>query len=759
MPKPGYYAVRKGKKTGVFKSWDACEPLVIGYPGAVYKKFKTLAEAQHYLGPSSSEKDQDTDTGNKRSFDDFQQSSNVVESSSASTTHNAMQNGRNEAVIYAVRRGFSTGLFYSWRQCMLQTNGYPNALFGKFESLTEAQAFLTQPLSPSKPTSTLDEEDSAPPPPPSKEPITLSVEQYKGLKRILAGHNVFLSGSAGTGKSFLVQILREVYQSKGKIKQLAITASTGCAACGINGQTIHAWAGVGTGLGSNLTAAELSVKLGKHNRDNWKGTKLLLIDEISMISAAEFEKLSDLAGMVLQRPHLPFGGLQIVLIGDFLQLPPVSKHAPASFCFESTLWKEKLFPDYLHENMIILTKIQRQKEKKFQRILDSIRLGIVTPEVDWFLRQKSVPQIPLMKTYKSNCCEGVTSKASPWFTDQHRRGASSKCVKLYSRVADVTRVNALYLNSLISKERIIIKAHDTVAPKEYTFDPETSRLHRLDHEVPAVKSLELKIGAQVMLIANLNTTLGLVNGARGRVVSFVVSHDTEIGEVVLPVVRFTIESSTHSSAQLENNYREAVSSTRLSADNRGYNIFASMGYSAWNGLGKHEQGSPDPIASPLVNQCSMGLSSRNVNATIERTLEFYEFHLKNSNEKVLATRRQVPLILAHAITIHKTQGMSIPDVEVNMEGIFTSGQAYVALSRAQSAEGLKITGYNNKLVFPNATAVRFYNDIIRENTGGDKSIQKGCFSPSQGRAVMTTSAAVVTSVYELCNTCHANDLI
>jgi ATP-dependent DNA helicase PIF1 len=93
---------------------------------------------------------------------------------------------------------------------------------------------------------------------------------------------------------------------------LAVTASTGCAACGIKGQTIHAWAGVGTGLGSDLTAEDLFMKLGKQNKRNWAVTRVLLIDEISMISAKDLDKLSELACIARNNRSQPFGGMQVI---------------------------------------------------------------------------------------------------------------------------------------------------------------------------------------------------------------------------------------------------------------------------------------------------------------------------------------------------------------------------------------------------------------------------------------------------------------
>ena len=440
---------------------------------------------------------------------------------------------------------------------------------------------------------------------------------------------------------------------------MAVTASTGCAACGVQGQTIHAWAGVGTGLGSDLSAEELFQKVGKHNKKNFREARVLLIDEISMISAKELDKLSELAGLVRHNStSLPFGGLQLVLCGDFLQLPPVSKqHSPASFCFEAQVWKQ-LFPPHLrHQNTIILEKIQRQKEPVFQRILNSLRFGIVTPEVDWFLRRKAFNSSTT--PVRSSCTDPDTTSSSPWFTNTTGGNRHQHSVKLYSRVEDVTRVNMSSLAALPSTHTVTFLAQDSLhvdSTSALGTSATKSLYNRLNAETRAVHTLELKVGAQVMLIANLDTGLGLVNGARGRVVRFEVSQDDVTGEeVLLPVVRFSINSSNLSHAEMkeEKQRRVAAMQNRLPVSNRGYQLFTALGYQAWDGLGAEQQGDVDPIACPLSSQCSMGLASQNIQATVERTIDFYQFYLKNSVEKIVATRRQVPLMLAYAITIHK----------------------------------------------------------------------------------------------------------
>jgi ATP-dependent DNA helicase PIF1 len=177
----------------------------------------------------------------------------------------------------------------------------------------------------------------------------LSQEQQLVVEYVLQGKNIFFTGCAGTGKS---TVLRTIIGMLPRFSTY-VTASTGIAAVNIGGITLHSWAGIGKGEGSAPDLAKylcilyystysISHILDGHHRTWWERCKVLIIDEISMIDAELFEKL-DFIGRVIRRTNKPFGGIQLVVSGDFFQLPPVTnslEDKPREFCFKSPKWTE-----------------------------------------------------------------------------------------------------------------------------------------------------------------------------------------------------------------------------------------------------------------------------------------------------------------------------------------------------------------------------------------------------------------------------------
>ncbi|CAM9188589.1 unnamed protein product, partial [Ectocarpus fasciculatus] len=417
---------------------------------------------------------------------------------------------------------------------------------------------------------------------------------------MLRGESIFLSGPGGVGKSFVVRVFSNVMKSCRGIpgaKRVAFTATTGCAACGISGETIHSWAGVGTSLSSDLTAMQLNWRLDKAAKQRWRNTDCLVIEEISMMSASSLDKLSQLASVVREN-KLPFGGLQVILCGDLFQLPPVE--STASYCFQADVWPQ-LFAS--PQSVVLLTGIIRQEDESFCQLLNELRWGYISENTNSVLTMKSTL--------------GGTSKSM----------SASGAVKLFSLKKDVSRINTQNL-SILQGRSVIYEAMDSN-------HGESNWSCRLDRETRAERTVELKVGAKVMLLQNLSCSVGLANGTIGEVVRF----ESKSGDDsdLLPVVRFLI---------------------------------------------------PRIIG--------------------ERTIDFEKFHLMDAYQEILATRKQIPLALAYAITIHKAQGMSIPFLEVDMRGTFACGQAYVALSRAITFDGLVLSSYFPRLFKTDPTVVKFY---------------------------------------------------
>jgi ATP-dependent DNA helicase PIF1 len=203
----------------------------------------------------------------------------------------------------------------------------------------------------------------------------LSEEQRQIIEIVNKGASVFFTGSAGTGKSVLMRAiiakLRDFYSKEPD--RVAVTASTGLAACNIEGITLHSFAGIGLG---KEAAPELVKKIRRNQKlkQRWQRTKVLIIDEISMVDGDLFDKLEQIARS-LRNNGMPFGGIQLVVTGDFFQLPPVpEKNSIAKFAFDAGTWNTTI------QHTILLTHVFRQKDPVFANMLNEMRLGKLTPQ-------------------------------------------------------------------------------------------------------------------------------------------------------------------------------------------------------------------------------------------------------------------------------------------------------------------------------------------------------------------------------------------
>ncbi|KAM5338542.1 ATP-dependent DNA helicase PIF1 isoform 1-T1 [Glossophaga mutica] len=424
--------------------------------------------------------------------------------------------------------------------------------------------------------------------PPTK--LQLSEEQAAVLRVVLKGQSIFFTGSAGTGKSYLLKRILGSLPPTGTVA----TASTGVAACHIGGTTLHAFAGIGSGQASLAQCVALAQRPGV--RQGWLSCQRLVIDEISMVEADLFDKLEAVARAVRQQ-NKPFGGIQLIICGDFLQLPPVTKGSqPPQFCFQAKSWR-RCVPVTLE-----LTKVWRQADRTFISLLQAVRLG--------------------------RCSEEVTRQLQATATHQVGRDGIV-ATRLCTHQDDVALTNERRLQELPGKVHSF-EAMDS--------DPEQART--LDVQCPVSKLLQLKLGAQVMLVKNLAVSRGLVNGARGVVVGF------EMEGRGLPQVRFLCGVT------------EVIRADR-------WTVQATGGQ--------------------------------------------------------LLSRRQLPLQLAWAISIHKSQGMSLDCVEISLSRVFASGQAYVALSRARSLQGLRVLDFDPTVVRCDPRVLRFYATLRRSSDLGLES--------------------------------------
>lgn len=298
--------------------------------------------------------------------------------------------------------------------------------------------------------------------------------QDKALAFLKSGKNVFLTGSAGTGKTFVLN--QYITYLKERKVPVAVTASTGIAATHMNGLTIHSWAGIG--VKEHLTKANLvSMKGKKYLSKHLDKVKVLIIDEISMLHKKQFE----LVNTVLQyfkNNQEAFGGIQVVVAGDFFQLPPVGNQGELSrdkFTFMSDAWVNANFA------VCYLTEQFRQTTNSLNTILNEIRRGGVTQN-SYQLLNKAI---------------------------QFSNKNNIEPTKLYTHNVDVDRINLEFLNNLPGSEKVI-KAK-TKGNKKL--------IETLNNSVLASEKLQLKIGAKVMFVKN-NAEKGYVNGSLGIVNGF-----------------------------------------------------------------------------------------------------------------------------------------------------------------------------------------------------------------------------------------------
>ena len=389
------------------------------------------------------------------------------------------------------------------------------------------------------------------------------MRQLQALEIMMKGASVFLTGAPGAGKTYTLNSFISFAKKAGK--NVAVTASTGIAATHIGGVTIHSWSGLG--IKDSLSQFDLD-KLKKSAKyvKRYNSTDVLVIDEVSMLHGTRLDMVNVVAKTIRQNDE-PFGGMQVILVGDLFQLPPITRGGGMTdFVHLSAAWDE------LQPKICYLTEQHRVGAGDvLLDLLGAMRRGDVNELHEIALRDRleSNPESDLIVT------------------------------KLYSHNADVDTINLKHLNDLTGDTHRFTMS----------FSGTKSKHEQLAKGILAPEILELKRGAEVMFVAN-NFPLGFVNGTRGTVIDF-----------------------------------------------RG--------------------------DSPVV------LTSGGKEVTVES----HSWAVEEDGKKV-AEAAQLPLRLAWAITIHKSQGMSLDAAEIDLSRSFTPGMGYVALSRVRSMDGIYLRGIN-----------------------------------------------------------------
>jgi len=426
--------------------------------------------------------------------------------------------------------------------------------------------------------------------------------QRDALNILKTGKNVFITGPAGSGKTYVLN--EYIKYLKEHDVSIGITASTGIAATHMGGVTIHSWSGIGVKDRLSLQDIE-EIAEKSYIKSKVQAAKVLVIDEVSMLHHFRLDLINRVLKHV-RRSNEPFGGLQIVLCGDFFQLPPVSRmgEPDASFVYNSQSWKEGQFVVcYLHENY-------RQGDDPILNILNEIRTGEVSDESREQLRSRYISNI-----------QGIDVNVN------------YESTRLYTHNIDVDKVNEIELNKVEANEFVY----------EMSSRGKKPLIEMLKKSCLAPEFLRLRKGARVMCVKN-NFEKGYVNGTLGVVVSCAPDSD--------PVIR---SAST-----------------------------------------------PDFPEGRLL--------------TIEKATWMIE-----DGGRLLAELNQYPLRLAWAITVHKSQGMSLDSILVDLSKVFESGMGYVALSRVRTLAGLSILGFNENAFAVNVQVLE-YDRHLKELSAKAESV-------------------------------------
>ena len=424
--------------------------------------------------------------------------------------------------------------------------------------------------------------------------IFKETEQYKNLtsdqkffsKLFFSGGFYHLSGEAGTGKSFVIKCLFD-FMNKYELP-FAKTATTGVAAFNIGGSTIHSFFGVGHGS-EDVGYLINKIKVNKKVTARIKGINCLLIDEVSMLTGSLFNKI-DLICKYFRGNQKPFGGIKtIIACGDFCQLGAIFKDNDSKeYAFESRAWKEAEFKN------IILKEIVRQKDFDFASFLSRVRVGD-TSDMS-LIKNRFGAKFP---------SDGINP------------------VYVFCKNKDVDNFNTKEL------------AKNKNFPKTFT-----AKLNGQDYvkealikNCPSPEILTLKVGATVMITANIDQDRGMVNGTIGFVKSF-----TNDGPIV---------QTKNGCILIENNRWEIKEQV------------------------------------------------------------FEEGKIKY---RVIGSMEQLPLKIAYAVSTHKVQGTTLDRAILDMEGAFSAGQMYVALSRVRDLESVSIVNFPTRKIFANEQCLEFYRN-------------------------------------------------
>lgn len=661
--KPKYYAVAGGHAPGVYTNWADVERQIKGYSGAKQQKFSTEAAALSYLD---------------------QQRSIVRTALNRRDAHRELPQIIPPAYFdppLGTSYPHPLPVFLPPQHPQMASHSSPgrNVMNTDYTSTSTHLQALRALNSASLPAPPIDESFAAEPEP------TLSAEQQQVVDLILQGHNVFYTGSAGCGKSTILKVFVKKMQAQNK--RVKIVAPTNLAALNVNGQTTWSYAGWTPDSMKKPLDKLMQAAHGTEVSERFDSTDVLVLDEVSMVENLMFERLNCImkASIGEKKGGGAFGGVQVIVTGDFCQLAPVkpfrhcigcgwelipdNKYSPKEhrcenrrcnrdvfydidkWAFRSEAWQECNFK---HIN---LTEIHRQHDKMFISILQRIRTeGVILP----------------------NHARVLLNHTSE----------TEDAIKLFARREDVDRTNNENINKLAAVARTY-KCIDHFDWKPHHRDDKSlekntrladdgnGTLHALkEHRYEVF--IQLKEGMRVVLQANLEPTAGLVNGSQGSIIGF-----EPYDPAKLP-------------RKLENrDTAGTLTAVSLRGTHAKYfeqqiKIFATQNqHQPWP-IVKFDNG----LLKTIYADCTAN-------------------ELGNEEPYSLLSRTQIPLMAGYAITVHKSQGMTLDRVIVDLGRAFEPSQIYVALSRARSLKGLKVVALPQRnLGGANAQVKEFFAEYL-----------------------------------------------
>ncbi len=420
--------------------------------------------------------------------------------------------------------------------------------------------------------------------------LPLGADHQQSLDSVIDGENVLITGPAGTGKSFLIdRIVRQLSKVGTNVVR---TSSTGVSAVNIGGRTIHSF--LGTAINGSIPQLQNAIEndrvyLSGKLTSRVRKMDALIIDEVSMLSG-DYIDMVDYWLKELRESDAPFGGVQIIMTGDFFQLPPVQteeSHLLNHFAFQALCWSN------LGIKVCYLNQCFRQDDPEFLTHLGNIRVGYIPQDTISFFTQ----------------CVGKTLDDPTQLVPTNRAAF------------DINERNLAKLPGELWENKAELAGDDRY------FD-------KLTRSCIAEDNLRLRVGAKIIILVN-DFNKGFVNGSRGEITGL---------DEFLVTVAFVNNSGDDDETQL-------------------------------------------PMATwPYLN----------------------------GNGEEVAFLEQFPVKLAYAMTIHKSQGMTIELLQCDLAGCFECGQAYVALSRAKSVQGLSLKHpISPDFIKVSYEAVEFYNSLFR----------------------------------------------